>query len=760
MKKIMLFAAFAAALTLSSCNKEAKVEAPAALRTVSFSALPTETKTVFGDKTGNKYPVLWTENDTQVGISLNLSNSIKSADVTPSDDGKTAVFSASFDEAESYTFVMVSPYTAFKSASASNRNILVEIPSGQTSTLTGPDPSGQVLVALTETMTELPENINVAFNHVTAYMHLSFKNVTLSGAAVQSVNVSTDIPISGRIHYEQDGSINTEGTGTFKNISVTTSSLDDVWFGIAPVDLSNKTLTFTISTDKGTLTKQITLPADRSLTSGKIVKFDVDMTDVPIVAPKVYRLVTNASQLNWGDRIIIVAQDYDFALSTAQNTNNRSATAIVKKDEFINDPSEAVEVIRLEDGLIPGEFAMIATGQANPGYLYAACTDGSSNQLKTKSTLDKYGSWEISIDTDGSAVIFNKASTNGLIRYNNSSSLFAAYKTSTSMLKVVIYRLDEPSVSHLAAIVPGSDNLQPYTGAELPLNIFGNVAWSVSATGGATLSSASGTGSSVVTITLPENTESSEKTYTITVSTTAPIIPNSIEITINQGKNASAAVALATWSFPEPGDNWVKGTDYDLVTGCVSGSYLYADEHKGKITVYRPGGAAVSNNPTYKKRSDVYGSAYDCCMLLHYDMFKGSYWQFDAYNVNKPAGEYTIEFLICASASGAGFYILEYSTDGTNWTTFGDVTNGATNVGDTTTYDYSFKLKKGSGDYNANEVLIVNKSASLPAITADVFSIRARVVVDRRASETNNPISASGTNRVLHHAYINFTAAE
>ena len=63
MKKIMLFAAFAAALTLSSCNKEAKVEAPSALRTVSFSALPTETKTLFGDKTGNKYPVLWQAGD-------------------------------------------------------------------------------------------------------------------------------------------------------------------------------------------------------------------------------------------------------------------------------------------------------------------------------------------------------------------------------------------------------------------------------------------------------------------------------------------------------------------------------------------------------------------------------------------------------------------------------------------------------------------------------------------------------------------------
>ena len=759
MKKIMIFAAFAAALFTVSCNKEARLnDAPEqpALRTVTFNAVSPETKTLFGDKTGNKYPVLWTENDTQVGISLNLANSIKAADITPSADGKSAAFSASFAEAESYTFVMVSPFTAFKSSSVTNHNILVEIPSGQTSTVSSPDANGQVLVAMTEPTTELPENMDVTFKHITAYMHLSFKNVALNDAVVQSMSVSTDIPISGRIHYEQDGSVNTEGSGTFKNISVTTSSLDDVWFGIAPVDLSNKELTFTISTDKGTLTKKVTLPADSKLASGKIVKFDVNMEGVTIEPPKTYKLVTDASQLSWGDRIIVVAKDSDFALSTGQNTSNRSATAIVKGENVIMDPSEAVEVIRLEDGLIPGEFAMIATGSANPGYLYAASTDG-SNVLKTKSTLDKYGSWSITIDSEGAAVIYNKASSNGLLRYNTSNNLFSAYKTTTSMLKVVIYRLDEPAIPHLAAIIPGSDNLQPYTGSELPLNIFGNVAWTATISGGATLSSDSGTGNSVVIVTLPENSESSEKSYTVTVSTETAVTPNPIQIMLTQGKNAASAIALANWSFPEPGENWVKGTDYDLVAGCVSGSYLYADDHKGKITVYRPDGAAVSKNPTYKKRNDVYGSAYNCCMLLHYDMFKGSYWQFDAYNVDNPAGEYTIEFLICASATGAGFYILEYSTNESTWTTFSDVKDGATNIGDNTTYEYSFRLKNGE-TYNANEVLIVNKSMSLPAIKADTFSIRARVVVDRRADETNNTIGASGTNRLLDHAYINFTA--
>ena len=61
MKKIMIFAAFVAALLLSSCNEVMEKDAPAAsteLITVNFNAAPVQTRTLFGDKNGSKYPVL------------------------------------------------------------------------------------------------------------------------------------------------------------------------------------------------------------------------------------------------------------------------------------------------------------------------------------------------------------------------------------------------------------------------------------------------------------------------------------------------------------------------------------------------------------------------------------------------------------------------------------------------------------------------------------------------------------------------------
>lgn len=142
------FAAFAAALALSaSCNKEARYDAPEqpALRTVTFNALPTDTKTAFGDKSGNKYPVLWQEGD-KVCPSFNFAtvSSGNYITVTPSADGTSASFRGDFPDAESYRFMFVSPAATFKSINKNNGTIMVEFPSGQTSTAASPEPATTV----------------------------------------------------------------------------------------------------------------------------------------------------------------------------------------------------------------------------------------------------------------------------------------------------------------------------------------------------------------------------------------------------------------------------------------------------------------------------------------------------------------------------------------------------------------------------------------------------------------------------------------
>ena len=142
MKKILFFAAFAAAV-LCSCNKSEEAlntPAEAPLQTVHFTAGSVETKTVFDTPDETTYPVLWSGNE-KVAISLNLTKmeDVQEVGVVVSDDHKKASFSADFTPASENTFVVVSPAVALRSVNSAEQKILVEIPSGQTCTETSPD---------------------------------------------------------------------------------------------------------------------------------------------------------------------------------------------------------------------------------------------------------------------------------------------------------------------------------------------------------------------------------------------------------------------------------------------------------------------------------------------------------------------------------------------------------------------------------------------------------------------------------------------
>ena len=89
MKKVFksILVTVAAALAFASCQREGDVNGTEG-RTVRFLAGPVETRTAFStpDATG-QYPVLWTENDTKVKVSLNMASGVD-ATVTP--NGATA----------------------------------------------------------------------------------------------------------------------------------------------------------------------------------------------------------------------------------------------------------------------------------------------------------------------------------------------------------------------------------------------------------------------------------------------------------------------------------------------------------------------------------------------------------------------------------------------------------------------------------------------------------------------------------------------
>lgn len=149
------------------------------------------------------------------------------------------------------------------------------------------------------------------------------------------------------------------------------------------------------------------------------------------ITEKTWTLVTNASQIGSGSEVIIAAKDYNVAISTTQNTNNRGQAAVTKDGNSLTFDSN-VAVFTLEEGTISGSFAF-NTGN---GYLYAV--SNSSNYLKTQTKLTDGGCFYIAPQSDGTCAITSAAYTSGTagvgkvpMQYNTSSSLFACYPKAT-----------------------------------------------------------------------------------------------------------------------------------------------------------------------------------------------------------------------------------------------------------------------------------------------------------------------------------------
>lgn len=155
-----------------------------------------------------------------------------------------------------------------------------------------------------------------------------------------------------------------------------------------------------------------------------------------MVEPSPWKLVTNADALNVGDKVVIVAAESEYAMSTTQNTNNRGRTPVLKcEDQLTID--EDVQVLTLEEGKVDGTFAF----NTGSGYLYAPST--TANQLKTRETNESNanGSWLITIE-DGITNIIAQGEDEGLrdeLRHNASSYIFSCYSSESTQENVCLY---------------------------------------------------------------------------------------------------------------------------------------------------------------------------------------------------------------------------------------------------------------------------------------------------------------------------------
>ena len=434
MKKIFHIAvtALMALAALSGCrNAEQEVPEASSVKTVRFHAGAAPTRTAFAEAVDGVYQALWTENDSDILLSLNYGKAEASA-VTPSADGTTASFEASFDASATsapYTFYAVSPASAARAISPSRSAWSVYIAAFQHPSALSVDEDAQLLVAKSAASATLPGEVDLHFSHLTAYGRIALKNLELGDATVSKVDLIFSTPVVGEWYWGEDGTLTANGDS--HTITLDTDASGDLWFACAPVDVSGQTLKLVVFTDQGNLIREITFPEGRKFNSGKVARFSVDMAGIEIQGGDTFVLVTDASELQVGDEVLVVSKDGTYALG-AQQSSYRKEVSVNATGGVIADPGAAT-VLTLELGNAIGTWSF-RTGNA-----YLASTP-SGNYLTEVASKNANASWKVTV-ASSATLIQAQAGGSKLLKHNPSYHRFSCYKnSSTNVENVVLYR--------------------------------------------------------------------------------------------------------------------------------------------------------------------------------------------------------------------------------------------------------------------------------------------------------------------------------
>lgn len=470
MKRLLQIAALTAALAIvPACNmheQEAPEKGAAVekLIPVHFHTDTLSTKTAFGeaivDGNSTSYQAIWSGNEDGIAVSLNL-NSARKATVNPSTDGLTATFDASFPQSEiqaPYVFYALSPFSASISATETHGGYHLSIPADQRALANSCDEAAMVLVGSKEAQS-IDEfgNVEIPFSHLTAYGRMSLtKMPSAAFGTILSIELTASEPFAGQFYYNFATGELTEAAAS-RTVTIvpandtpaadngSTFKMEDVWFACAPADLGGGTLKVVVNTSLGRLTRTVNVPQNGlAFNAGRVSKFAVNMSSAEY-QPCADRwvLVENPSSLAAGDEIILASSRTAgpaYAMSTTQNNNNRGVTSIsIATDQdnatVIRNPGSSVEVLKLVSGAYNGYFYLQEATSTTGRYIHA--TNDNNNYLRsnavstaTNNTYKGFANWKI---TSSVICSYSKNGNNYYkqIRYNQSSSIISAYRSSS-----------------------------------------------------------------------------------------------------------------------------------------------------------------------------------------------------------------------------------------------------------------------------------------------------------------------------------------
>lgn len=231
----------------------------------------------------------------------------------------------------------------------------------------------------------------------------------------------------------QAGSEGGEFPFVIKTNVIVEAAADVAWITVNPVTkgLEDKPFTVYVAPNETTESREGTI----TFSNGELQQVVTVTQEAaqPIVPPVsgVFELLTDASDLQEGDEIIIVNQAKTHAMG-AQSGTYRSRVSVTVNEDTISDPEEGVAVITLE-GEESGWNLKVQEG-------YLASPSAAKNQLLTVNSVTENATWTISLDSNGLATLKAAAGARNTLLYNSQSGYerFSCYANTGNNTKEVL----------------------------------------------------------------------------------------------------------------------------------------------------------------------------------------------------------------------------------------------------------------------------------------------------------------------------------
>ena len=258
-------------------------------------------------------------------------------------------------------------------------------------------------------------------------------------AATDVVDVTPAAAVEAPV-FNPDGGTYTED----QTVTITTATTGaSIFYTLDGTEPTTASTPYTAALTIGETTTLKAIASDgTNVSTVTTATYTINKPDVPnakAYGTEYYTKVTDLSQIEDGDAVIIVNEADNVALSTTQNTNNRGEVAfewmpwIGGSFVQLKGNSTVEKFIIDKDG---DNFYFYASRGTEDGYIYAASS--SSNQLKTSDTKSDNAKATITIENGDATIKFQGDNTRNWLRYNATSKLFACYTSGQQPVQIYV----------------------------------------------------------------------------------------------------------------------------------------------------------------------------------------------------------------------------------------------------------------------------------------------------------------------------------